>query len=51
MGREPADPTHGCYMAERDIVAAPYNDLGLADSESMYKQVGAGDRWEIGKRG
>eukprot|EP00955_Chlamydomonas_euryale_P045560 353182-Chlamydomonas_euryale.AAC.52 len=39
MGRNAADPVHGCFNPARDIVAAPYNDLGQADAQNTYAEI------------
>ncbi|KAG1660173.1 hypothetical protein FOA52_005273 [Chlamydomonas sp. UWO 241] len=39
MGKVPKDPIHGCYNPARDIVTAPYNDIGFEDAVDVYAQI------------
>ena len=37
---QPVDTVHGCLHPARDVVAAPYNDVGHKDAQDIYTQVG-----------
>ncbi|GAX80859.1 hypothetical protein CEUSTIGMA_g8294.t1 [Chlamydomonas eustigma] len=36
---KPGDPLHGCHHPVRDVVTAPYNDVGYKDAQEVYKQI------------
>ncbi len=36
----PPDKIDGCHSPARDVVTAPYNDVGFRDARAVYTEVG-----------